>query len=169
MLCQICNKNVPSVHLTKKTNGKIIEVYLCDQCANKHNGFLNPPHNVNDFVANFINVNIKTSKTQNLQCKSCGTTFKEIQVTGKLGCAECYTTFSNKLISIIKNIHGNVKYEGKPPKNYTKSPKEIRAEQLANKSEKVTSLKVQLQQAIQKEEYEKAAIIRDKIKLLEKS
>ena len=96
---------------------------------------------------------------------------------GKFGCAECYDTFSNKLDSILKNLHGTSKHIGRKPKNIVKAidtqstQKEEKAKKtekkVDEKQEKINKLNKDLQKAIKDERYEDAAKIRDEIKKLQ--
>ena len=96
---------------------------------------------------------------------------------GKFGCAECYDTFSNKLDSILKNLHGTSKHIGRKPKNIVKAidtqstKKEEKAKKIEKKvdekQEKINKLNKDLQKAIKDERYEDAAKIRDEIKKLQ--
>ena len=81
--------------------------------------------------------------------------FKKI---GRLGCSGCYDAFRKYLIPLLKRIHGSNKHYGKMPLSQAK-PVELKSE--------IEELKTKLQKAIQKEEFEEAANLRDTIKDLE--
>jgi Uncharacterized protein with conserved CXXC pairs len=100
----------------------------------------------------------KESKENDITCPNCYTTYEEYRKTGKLGCSKCYEAFEEKLKPMLKNIYGYEEYIGKIPRqsnndNYI--------------SNEIRILKEDLNRAVEKEEYEKAADIRDKIKELE--
>ena len=84
-------------------------------------------------------------------CTLCGATVNDIIRTGKIGCAKCYEIFQNELDQIIKSIHGNVTHTGRAP----------------GELGKMNTLKKELKEAINLQEFEKAAVLRDKIKNLE--
>jgi len=49
------------------------------------------------------------------RCKGCGTSFADIQKSGKLGCALCYDTFRARLRPIVTRIHRSAQHRGKSP------------------------------------------------------
>jgi protein arginine kinase activator len=83
---------------------------------------------------------------------------EEFQKTGRLGCSTCYDTFGEVLKPLIKRLHGSLQHTGKVPVRFSKTVSITR---------EIAKLKDLLNKAIEKEEYEKAAEIRDKIKDLE--
>jgi protein arginine kinase activator len=84
--------------------------------------------------------------------------YEDFQRTGKLGCDQCFDTFRDQLEPVLKRVHGNVEHNGKIPSSVSASIKASR---------EIIKLKEQLNKAIQGEDYEKAAVIRDRIKALE--
>jgi protein arginine kinase activator len=92
-------------------------------------------------------------------------TYDEFLNLGKFGCSNCYSIFSNKIDNILKKINGSNRYLGdKKISEYID-----RSENKNIKNEEIEKLKKELKILIRKEEYEKAAIIRDKIKEIERS
>ena len=88
-----------------------------------------------------------------------------------MGCAKCYEVFKDELRSSIESIHGKSIYIGseneKPQaENNVVNDNDKINEKPQNELEK---LKDELKQAIANEEFEKAAVLRDKIKALEES
>ena len=94
-----------------------------------------------------------------MRCQNCGLTFSDFRNTGLLGCGECYRHFKTGLDPLLKKVHGSITHTGKVPRR-TGGKVRIRKE--------IQDLRNQLQQAIQKENYEQAADLRDKIRQLEK-
>ncbi|MGN1032216.1 MAG: UvrB/UvrC motif-containing protein, partial [Intestinibacter sp.] len=91
-------------------------------------------------------------------CSVCNTSFEDYKNTGKLGCSKCYSTFEKQLKPIIEGLYGYSEHIGKFPKNEFKDVQVIR---------RVEHLKEQMNIAIQEEEYEQAAKLRDEILELE--
>jgi len=150
-------------------NNKKVELYLCEQCA-RETGQMGIENNFsfNDLFPGLIGFGgfpgyVQSVQSKPLFCKDCGMSFEEFQKTGKLGCPNCYDVFSDKLKPLIKRLHGGIKHIGKKPS--------VHFESVPLESEKASSeldrLKDMLAKAIQNEEYEKAAELRDKIKELE--
>lgn len=164
MLCQLCQKKVANVHFTQIINGKKVEMYLCEQCANEKGqlGF-SPQLNLGDFLWGFPGFGgsagfAQVKQPEEVHCDVCGMSFEDFRKTGKLGCGNCYRIFREKLNPILRRIHGNIEHTGKVPKKMSNCVKST------NELEK---LKVELTAAIGSEEYEKAAELRDRIKELE--
>lgn len=163
MLCQNCQKRPANVHFTQVTNNKKTEMYLCEQCAReKGQSGIGPPINISDFLSGFMNFG--NSETHTIQepakesCEICGMTFEDFRKTGKMGCSNCYRIYGDRLKPIMKRLHGNTEHTGKVP---------ARLSGVANQTKELDSLKASLAKAIQNEEYEKAAELRDKIRELE--
>ena len=97
------------------------------------------------------------SKTSATRCKSCGSSFSEIAKRGIVGCPDCYDTFYDELLPSIRKIHGNTQHNGKFPASAGK--------QLAIVNE-LESLQEQLNEAVSRQEFEKAAQLRDRINSL---
>ncbi len=92
------------------------------------------------------------------RCDCCGSTFEDISKSGKCGCPHCYEKFYNQLLPRIKKIHGSTEHSGKIPKNFLNT----------HQSENIVSkLRDELKLLVEQENYEQAAIVRDRIKLLE--
>lgn len=165
MLCDNCHKRVATVHLTQIINNSKNEVHLCDSCA-KENNFMN--YALAPEMTSFFNsilgftgqpyVSTPKAKT----CDVCGMTFEDFKNTGRLGCTNCYKVFSDRIDPVIKRIHGNVSHSGRVPKEYTSAAKTEKVQ-----INEVDILKKKLDELIKLEKFEEAAVIRDKIKVLE--
>lgn len=163
MLCENCNIREATVHKTKIVDGVKEEIHLCEECAKKselfslENNFL--IHNfLSALLEGNITPNITVSDEQIIKCPQCGSTYNDFKHNGRLGCNMCYSTFNNMLAPLIRRIQGNNTHIGKIPK---KSGSSIRLRR------KIKDLKNQLQQLVEREEFEEAAKIRDEIKRLE--
>lgn len=170
MLCQICNERPATVHITKVLNGTKVELHMCEECAREKEGidltagipqfetsFSLP--NILSGMMDFVNAGVvqHTGQSQ-LRCKGCGMDYESFKKTGMLGCSQCYENFESRLEPLIKRIHGNAKHTGKVPK---------RTGGLVRVKRDIERLKYELNKAIENEEYEKAAELRDRIKALE--
>ncbi len=163
MMCQNCKAREAKVHLTHIVNNKKIEMHFCDQCAKEKGQLgLKLSVNINDFLSSIVgaseNMTYVNSKPQKVICENCGMDFQEFKHTGKMGCSKCYEVFDENLNKLLKRIHGNVRHHGKIPEKVSNCIKT---------SMEVESLKEELSKCIKNEEYEKAAELRDKIKIIE--
>ena len=190
---EIRNKKVATVFISTIVNGKNTQMYLCTDCAKELHDNMNPdikiPFPINDILTNMelsedtINEWINEFKDmedkgqieelvqhenpetlqhnnqhEDITCNFCNTSFDEYKKTGKLGCGKCYSTFRKQLKPIIEGIYGYSEHIGKFPKNEFKDTEIVKT---------VEQLKEKLNMAIQEEEYEQAAKLRDEILQLE--
>ncbi|WP_366923298.1 UvrB/UvrC motif-containing protein [Metallumcola ferriviriculae] len=166
MHCQKCEQRPATVRITKIVNGEKSELHLCQECAAEMQG--EAMNWETEFPFNLLSslfeevepgIGFAKSKTQvPTKCKTCGQTYHSFRRTGKLGCGNCYDTFNAQLSPIIRRIHGNERHTGKIP---TRGGKRLKLQK------DIASLKREMQSLVQKEEFEKAAEVRDKIRELE--
>ncbi len=168
MLCQNCQQHPATVHLTKIINFEKTELHLCEACAKAAGNELGVIFGTNFTFQNLIagllgdadlEIDQKPSFSKEMRCQNCGLTFSDFKKTGLLGCGECYHHFKTGLDPLLKKVHGSTTHTGKVPRR-TGGKVRIRKE--------IQDLRYQLQQEIQKENYEKAASLRDEIRQLEK-
>ncbi|MGM8212729.1 UvrB/UvrC motif-containing protein [Virgibacillus sp. W0430] len=170
MECQECHKRPASLHFTQVINGSKTEVHVCEVCAKKK-GYMTYPeegyslHHLLSGLFNFESPSLDShphapfQQTQELQCPKCNLTLSEFQRAGKFGCATCYDAFSEKLDPIFRRVHsGNTKHYGKIPRRKGGS---------LHTKKQLEAYRKKLQQLIEKEAFEEAATVRDKIKQLE--
>ncbi len=96
-------------------------------------------------------------------CKSCHMTYEEFLKVGKFGCSQCYATFGKVFDKSLKQIQGNETHHGKIPKGFVSATTQM----IENLSE-IEKLSLKLQYAVEKEEFEEAAKLRDQIRALKK-
>ncbi|MGE4282463.1 MAG: UvrB/UvrC motif-containing protein [Clostridia bacterium] len=170
MICQRCQQRPASVHVTQIINNEKREVHLCEQCAHEDEqiAFSNPfsfvsPFNISNFLTGFLGKDLAyqvkhKEPTVMPVCSNCGMTYEQFTRSGKMGCANCYLAFSNTLESVLKRVHGTTYHNGKLPQRTGGKIKSKR---------EMDSLKSKLIKAVQNEEYEQAADLRDQIRELE--
>ena len=162
MLCQDCGKNKSTVHLTQIINNKKVELRLCKSCAEKrgfHTPFEKMPFPLAEFLTGMLREKGERAGTavQALKCPNCGFTFGDFSKTGRLGCGSCYTAFRTQLKDLLRKVHGSHEHHGKTPATTVERLKPIREER---------KLKERLRKAVELEDFEEAAVIRDKLKEL---
>ncbi|MDR5659909.1 UvrB/UvrC motif-containing protein [Serpentinicella sp. ANB-PHB4] len=164
MLCQECNKNQATVHLTKVVQGRKAEMHLCDVCAkDKQSKSFQDSFSIHNFLAGLLDINTEMGYTEGnkgygLVCSKCNTSYQNFKEAGKLGCNHCYVEFKDKLNHLVRRIHGNAAHTGKIPK---------RSGGIIQLKREVKHLKLALDEAVKKQEFEKAVGLRDEIKALE--
>lgn len=159
MLCQNCNKKQANTHIKKIVNGKLEEIFLCSECA-ENMGYKNFLSGISGDFNSFFNSlgDMKILSTETVRCDCCGASYDEIAKTGKVGCANCYTIFKNKIIPSIIRIHGNTTHTGKVTSSVSPAIK---------MKNTINQLKEELNKAVELQEFEKAANLRDRIKDME--
>lgn len=93
-------------------------------------------------------------------CPQCGLSAVEFNRSGRLGCGECYRAFGADLAIVLRRLHGGGRHIGKIP-----APNAVQLEARTA----LLTLRRQLKQAVEREEFEKAAELRDRITLIEKA
>jgi protein arginine kinase activator len=157
MLCCICKEREATVHLTQIAGDKMQKVDLCEECAktkgvNDPTGFsladlllgLGASHEIE-----------QSSGGVELKCPRCGFTQGDFKKAGRLGCSECYKTFAEGLDGLLKSMHKGTRHAGKVPESLR---------QTRDISDRLKNLQKKLTKAIEDENFEQAAQLRDEIK-----
>jgi protein arginine kinase activator len=160
MTCNVCNSKEASVFLTEIVEGKMKKVNLCDACA-KAKGVDDPAgFALADLLLGFgAAQEIERGSGGSAQrCPGCGFSQADFKKTGRLGCAQCYETFSEGLNSLLKAMHKGTNHTGKVPARIVRHIERENALKLLQRD---------LQKAVADENYESAAQIRDQLRQLE--
>jgi protein arginine kinase activator len=163
MECDICHEREATVHLTEVVNENVTKLHLCEKCAKKkseemqsHFGLTDLLSGLMDFVPSVPEDN--ADAVSGLRCDTCGMTYRDFQKTGRLGCGKCYEKFDRNLGELLKKIHGSDRHVGKMPLVGKAGPGE---------EEDLRRLKSELDGLVRAEEFEKAAVLRDRVRELE--
>ena len=160
MKCERCGQREATYYYRENINGKETKAHLCSVCASeKESSF-----SLGDFFSGGIVGQMlsptpmeKHKRAENKRCSLCSCDFSYIAKTGKAGCPQCYIDFAPLMEDALKRLHGNTVHKGRIPREYR--------EKLGTRLEQ-EQLEKQLREAIAAEEYERAAVIRDKIRSL---
>lgn len=158
MLCDNCKSNSATLHYNQNINGEIKEYNLCENCANGLKTDILFSNMFKDFfsiIGNNLIYNQREDELNLIKCNFCGNDLNSFKRTGKMGCANCYDVFKEKIIPIIKNIQSDNNHTGKIPK---KAGAELKIQR------ELKVLKENLEFALKNEDYEAAIIFRDEIK-----
>ena len=170
MLCQHCQKNEATTHVKTMINGEYAEYRLCPECAHElgyDSMFPDFGADLGGLLGSFFGTALP-ARSGATHCKGCGSTLNDIRRTGKVGCADCYDTFFSELMPTIRNIHGNTEHKGKHPViEYTVNEDEKAKEENTAAEDQLNTLRAELKKAIEEENFERAAQLRDEIKALE--
>ena len=162
-VCDNCGSSDAVVHLTQIVNNEMTTCDLCEKCA-AAKGLETTPEPVNFPLTDFLaqmgeegpGVDVRGASEA---CPFCGLTFGDFRETGRLGCPQCYETFSGHLEGLLRRIHGGTQHVGKVylPPDPSASEMEKRLE----------TLRRRLNRAVDAEDFERAAELRDQIRSLE--
>lgn len=164
MKCEGCNERNATFFFEQNINGHKQSRHLCHACAEKM-GFFTTDHTLSEEsfspllgsqsaliheIFGLTGQGVKAKK-----CEGCGATWPELSKSGRVGCARCYKTFGAELERSIRSIHGNVTHVGKRP---------ARSHAENNHQHLLDDLKKALHDAIESENFEEAARLRDQIR-----
>jgi protein arginine kinase activator len=160
MKCQKCHK-AATLHITELvTEEQVEELHLCEECAQK---YLYGPQQkqFNTKIGPMPQTDESDEPAMlNRECQVCGLKFVDFRNTGRLGCAHDYQAFREELTPLLENIHGETRHCGKTPRRLPENKQ---------KESELVQLRKQLLQAVNKELYEEAASLRDRIRVLEEN
>lgn len=161
MKCSNCGKNNANISYKQNINGEITNLNLCESCAKKLGIF-----NSFDDIFTPMVLDLDFVLPEEIKCKNCGYTLSKYKSTGLFGCPDCYNTFKDEIDSMLLKIQGkNRNIESKDERKIIRNVKE---KIKTKKKSEVEELKDELQRLIKEEKFEDAAIVRDKIKAIEK-
>jgi protein arginine kinase activator len=90
-------------------------------------------------------------------CENCGLDFETYRESLFLGCAQCYSAFEEYLVSDLRRLHGSTRHTGKVPPRFRERIQHVQT---------INDLQEDLEKSIENEDFEKAAELRDKIRVL---
>ena len=159
MQCGLCKQKEATVHLTQIAGEKMQKVDLCEQCA-KEKGVNDPDaFSLADMLLGLGASQEMEDATgdSELKCPTCGFSQADFKKSGRLGCADCYGTFAEGLESLLKSMHKGTRHTGKVPAGLRRA---------SDVKKQLGELQALLDQSIAKEDFERAALLRDDINKL---
>jgi len=148
--CDNCGEPA-TVHLTRIVGKEKHKVHLCQQCADKQDLLKKQVLQIH----NVLHALMGPMPLATLACPACRIQFMEFRNIGRLGCPHDYDSLRQGLEEIIRRLQGSRKHVGKRPSFPTASGETNRV---------LVTLRRELQEAIQAEDYAQAALLRDQIK-----
>ena len=167
MICENCKQRPTKVTVTQILNGEQVQRHYCDVCAQDFHPLhldLQDPLSLHQLLSNWFGISENQQleqkhKTETTSCSSCEWTFRQFLKQGKFGCAHCYESFHEQLPDVFKKLHnGNVKHVGKAPSTFGQTLKIKR---------QIESVRTLMRTAIEIENFEEAALLRDEARALE--
>lgn len=159
MVCCVCKEKPATVHLTQIVGDKMQKLDMCEECA-KAKGINDPT----SFAMADLMLGLGASQELDqsaagaeLKCQRCGFSQADFKKSGRLGCPECYSTFAEGLAGLLKSMHKGTRHVGKAPEALRKTRENV---------DRLKTLQKKLNKAIETEDFETAATLRDEIKSL---
>ena len=165
MQCDHCGERPAAIHLTQIVNNNVTTLHLCEPCA-AEKGIQSEASvakfPLSDFLASMgkgAAGALPPGRTAG-SCEFCGGTLDDFRETGRLGCPHCYETFEAHLRTLLRRIHGSSRHVGE----VYLTPG---AERSGNGERLAEDLRAQLRRAVDAENFELAAELRDRLRSLE--
>ncbi len=159
MKCDICHDRTAVIFVQQVSRGNSVELHLCEQCA-KERGFSTDANRV-DISLGGIFSGLSESGQEDREtgpaCPTCGCTLQSIKRTRRVGCADCYARFRAEIVTILRQEG----IETATPVLPTDS-----RERPLQEGVDASTLRRELQRAIDQENYELAAYYRDRLRSL---
>jgi protein arginine kinase activator len=93
-------------------------------------------------------------------CPRCGGSLQDFRESGRLGCSECYRSFEVPLRDLLRRLHGSTHHMGE---RYAESGGSTQP----GERHQATELREQLRVAVETENFELAAELRDRLRVME--
>jgi protein arginine kinase activator len=163
MSCDQCREREAVIHLTQIVNEQVTTLHLCERCA-AEKGVESPAAAVKTPLGSFLaamgkEVEQVPAPRLGDTCARCGGTFQDFRETGRLGCSDCYHTFEAPLRDLLRRLHGSTHHLGE---RYAERERGAAAER-----EQLADLREQLRLAVETENFELAAELRDRLRVTE--
>lgn len=163
MLCDSCRERDAVVHLTTIENNAVHQLHLCERCAAERGvetTVAAPKHPLGEFLQE-VHQQVASAGGSHevVRCTFCNTTMADFRATGRWGCARCYSNFEGGIRELLRRIQGSHRHVGRsyqPPMTET-----------LERSAVLGELRERLRRAIEGEQFELAADLRDRIKVME--
>jgi protein arginine kinase activator len=161
MKCEICGLRDAVIHIRQIQKSSVNELHICEECA-QEKGLIKEEESeisISNLLSGLIdNKDISGTEEPGEACPRCGMKPEDFRKRGKFGCAECFHTFQKDVRSILSQMTGRTHHMGKLPRS--------EAVPVPEGPDRET-LAIELREAIEREDYEAAALLRDKIRELD--
>src|SRR4051812_45774278 len=163
MICNDCGERDAVVQYTAVKDNSVVQLHLCEQCAAARGVETTvntlPKHPLGEFLNQVQQQMQANPSAEGGRCNFCGSTMADFKTTGRWGCARCYSQFESGIRELLRRVHGHSRHVGR-------SYQAPRSETL-ERSAVLGELRERLRRAIESEQFEQAAEIRDRIRGLE--
>lgn len=187
MLCERCKIREANIQYTEVSNGVKKEHHFCAQCAKEmdfgvYAAIFDGELPLGKLLSGLLGIeetNQEPDKLHQVVCPSCGTSYDDFVKESRFGCADCYSVFGPLMEDSLKQLQGSLKHTGKTPRYQKgnsitgdadkKLQENTEVDHLPSNQEKeIFQLDAKLKEALRFEDYETAAVCRDRIRELKK-
>lgn len=165
MQCDNCHERPAAIHLTQIVDNSVTKVHLCEDCAaakGVQTGASVAKYPLSTFLASVGKgaAAALPAGAEDRSCQFCQATLRDFRETGRLGCPHCYESFGSHLRDLLRRIHGSSQHVGE----VYLSPHEA---ETPDRGRMLIELRQRLHKAVEAENFELAAELRDQIRVLE--
>jgi protein arginine kinase activator len=164
MSCDQCREREAVIHLTQIVNEQVTTLHLCERCA-ADKGVESPGGVTKTPLGSFLAAMGKNlPETEPVArsgetCPRCGASLQDFRESGRLGCPECWRAFETPLRELLRRLHGSTHHVGERYAEHDGAAVEGR--------QQTAELREQLRLAVETENFELAAELRDRLRVLE--
>ena len=164
MSCEQCHEREAVIHLTQIVNEQVTTLHLCERCA-AEKGVESPGSQPKTPLGTFLAAMGQELPEQapapraGETCPRCGGSLQDFRESGRLGCPACYRTFEVPLRDLLRRLHGSTHHMGE---RYADKETATPAER-----HQAAELREQLRLAVETENFELAAELRDRLRVME--
>lgn len=171
-LCTSCQKQLASVHVLDLAGGSLAnQQHLCLACAETLGVVQSKLHKttpmsaaiLEDLIGTMTSEKAKGRRGSGPVCPGCGTSAADFKTRGRFGCARCYETFRASVLPLLERVHDATRHQGRLP------AAQAAAQAGRVRPDSLDDLRRRLEAAIQDENYEEAASLRDQLRTMEQS
>jgi len=161
VLCEVCKENDVVITLTEIAGDGVRQVRLCERCAAERGVQTTvsaPKPQIGSFLQS-VHQQVTAAAGDATQCPFCASTLRDFRQTGRLGCAHCYVAFEQSLRDLLRRVQGSSRHMGRE----YEGPGDD--QMLATGTD--SQLRERLQRAVENEQFELAAVLRDQLRSME--
>ena len=154
MKCDVCARRDATAVITMIVNGKNTVRRVCPQCVRKL-------QRGDAYATQMALLGTMNAPDEMITCPVCGWTSDQLRRSGHVGCAACYQAFMPILQPLSVRLNG-VPQHGEGEAAAPSAPQDAFAQ-------RITKLREEMFAAVNAEEYERAAQLRDEIRAMEQT
>ncbi len=161
MKCEICGLKDAVIHIRQIQKDLVHELHICEECA-QEKGLIREEDSELP-IANLLSGLLEGKDVTGAGdvkdvCPKCGLKASEFRKQGKLGCPECFQAFEKDVRAIVSQMAARPRHTGKLPRTLV-------VEHAA--AVEGDGLREELREAVEQEDYELAAQLRDRLREME--